>query len=90
MHKDPISRIALQKLYTSFNLEETGGLCVRTVENWILAIYPLAQMIKADNLCIWQGIMRQKTTEMTKTIEKEGECTNLRTILFVSMDLYGY
>lgn len=33
MHKDPISRIALQKLYTSFNLEEAGGLCVRTVEN---------------------------------------------------------
>lgn len=33
VHKDPISRIALQKLYTSFNLEETGGLCVRTVEN---------------------------------------------------------
>lgn len=66
VHKDPISRIALQKLYTSFNLEEAEGLCGRTVENGILAIYPLAQMMKADELCIWQGIMRQKTTEMTK------------------------
>lgn len=31
VHKDPISRIALQKLYTSFNLEEAEGLCGRTV-----------------------------------------------------------
>lgn len=41
-----------------------------------ISVFPLVRMLMADKMCIWQGIMRSKTIEMTKTIVKEGECTN--------------
>lgn len=85
VHNEPIHRPDLQNLYTLFNWEEADRVQNKVfvdemlyfcngegLDNWRLATLPLARILKADDLCVWQGIMRRKTKEMTKTIVKEG------------------
>lgn len=85
MHRDPISRPDLQKLRGSRRLQ--NKVCVdymwyfcnrgrEILRELKIIVFPLVRMLMADKMCIWQGIMRSKTIEMTKTIVKEGECTN--------------
>lgn len=97
MHRDPISRPDLQKLRGSRRLQNKvfvdymwyfcnrGREILRELK---ISVFPLVRMLMADKMCIWQGIMRSKTIEMTKTIVKEGECTNWKTVFFVVIDLF--
>lgn len=72
VHNEPIHRPDLQNLYTLFNWEEADRLQYKVfvdemlyfcngegLDNWRLATLPMAQILKADDLCVWQGIMQR-------------------------------
>lgn len=73
MHKNPIRRQDLQKLYISFNFKEAEGVQNKVFVDYMLYFcnkgrenlrelkisdFPLVLMLKTDDLCLLQGIMR--------------------------------